>query len=648
MASKNKQTGKTAGLKAVMSTTSNSTPTNKAVKPPVVVKRASAGATPQSASKLTDNEITARKMSKIATTSNGFFKTAYSSGDVSSSSGGNFYSPQLSTDFLEKPQNLRERRAWYRHFYNANEFVGSAIDLHSTIPISKIRLAKPKCKNEDMAEYVYDFFTDMCDRMKLFQTLIEVSHEYWLLGNCFMFAEEHDPYALGLNNPEAQKEVETRKQKAEQKSNKLLEDFGVTDKDPNYMGWDKIMILPPDQVRIQKVPFSDKPLIEYVPDPATRDLILNGGGNTDMFENLAESQKPKIPTPIVEAVENGGAIPLDSDPHSGSHCFHLARKKSQYETYGTSILERCVNTLLLNDKLRQAQTSIASRHMTPIRVVWAEELSTYDVEDLRSQVDMALMDPDFSIIANYQINWEEFGVDNRLLELSSEYEHHENSLFAGLGVTREMLTGEGSYGGSRVNLEILNQQYLLFRELLQDYVEENLFKPVAIKKGFVEEDKFGREKLIYPKLSFTRLAIRDNDSFFDQVFQLYNKGSVSIDVILDILNIDPDSTKKKIEADLFTVNDAAMQDLLRAAYGSIGAELMNKTDVMDKVSSSLGLTAVESGGEEEGGEDDLGGTPRFASRKLSAKQKKALDKMIKLAASNPDKLDEINKYLDKK
>jgi intein/homing endonuclease len=1146
---KKKTTGqvKKASLKAITSSTSNSTTSSKkTASAPVVVKKSDEGADPRSVAKLTDNEMAARRMTKTATTTtSGFFKTAYGSGDVSSSSGGNFYSPQLSTDFLEKPQNLRERRAWYRHFYNANEFVGSAIDLHSTIPISKIRLSKPKCANTDMAEYVYDFFTDMCDRMKLFHTLIEVSHEYWLLGNCaegsskvrtpdgyvridsiekgekvlthvgtfeevehvqsfpnkeiieisvhgrveplkvtgehpvevlrdgefvfveakditkddyikqvgltdivdvdsvdyvesypvtstdegyqyavtvnrkrneqaqrvrvllldflsgigepvkktrselaknfscsestlnnvitslnkevstsfhrrvgasgyqkgsqvewvpidmeesealkgenytisrtssfktphsldidedflyllgywlgdgtlsrdssrpdqfgrgiwyvcfseehspkqldkvrgilksklgassireskskgmiylhvksnpvfiewwstnfgntclgsvkkripdwiktlpvekithligglidsdgcfvnsssngkkfinlqssseslsrdiwelsiskgltvlenstdnsgkevilpqgsthtqkgsvyvinfvgeetcsrieqvceksykdvnseyresestkvhdgflvnkvisisdpvptdvvfnlqvanehtfvieghsthncFMFAEESDPYATNHGDAEAKKKVEELKQRGEQKSNNLLEKFDITDKDPNYMGWDKIIILPPDQVRIQKVPFSDRPLIEYIPDPATRDMILNAGDSNPMLENLSESQKPRIPGTIVSAVEDGGSIPLDSDPYSGSHCHHLARKKSQYETYGTSILERCVNTLLLNDKLRQAQTSIASRHMTPIRVVWAEELSTTDVDDLRMQVDMALMDPDFSIVANYQINWEEFGVDNRLLELSTEYDHHENSLFAGLGVTREMLTGEGVYSGSRINLEILNQQYLLFREVLQDYVEENLFKPVARKKGFVETDKFGREKLIYPRLSFTRLAIRDNDSFFDQAMQLYNKGSISIDVILDMLNIDSDSTKKKIESDLFTVNDAAMQDLLRAAYGAIGNELMTKTNVMDKVTASLGLEALEGGGEEEGG-DDLGGdggSPRFASN-LNPTQKAALDKLVALAASNPDKLDKIANYLGK-
>ena len=119
---------------------------------------------------LTSKEVQARMQKRAnapySTTSFGFnSRTAYGSADVSGSSQGNFYSPQLSTDFLEKPQNLRERRAWYRHFYNANEFVGQAIDLHSTLPISKIKLDRPKIENQDYADYIYDFYVDMCQDM---------------------------------------------------------------------------------------------------------------------------------------------------------------------------------------------------------------------------------------------------------------------------------------------------------------------------------------------------------------------------------------------------------------------------------------------------------------------------------------------------
>src|SRR5581483_7416599 len=52
----------------------------------------------------------------------------------------------------------------------------------------------------------------------------------------------------------------------------------------------------------------------------------------------------------------------------------------------------CLRTLYYREKLRQAQTQIASRAMTPKRIVWAEDISETDVEELREQVDLALVD----------------------------------------------------------------------------------------------------------------------------------------------------------------------------------------------------------------------------------------------------------------
>jgi hypothetical protein len=608
--------------------------------------------------KLTEKEVLARKIKKYATTTFGFnSKTAagagYSSGGSSDSQYGNFYSPQLSTDFLEKPQNLRERRAWYRHFYHSNEFVGQAIDLHSTLPLSKIRLEKPHCANQEQADYVYAFFTEMCDEIKLFKTLLEISHEFWLLGGAHMFAEDHEPYKLDdFTNEEKVSEL---KAGGKSEAERLYKEFKVLDKDPNYKGWRKIIILPPDQVRIKKTPLSDESVIEFIPDPETRKSILNDQ-NPDYMSDESDKLKKKshVPNSMVEQLKQDGSISMDTDPYSGSHVFYLCRKKSQYETYGVSILERCVNTLLYDDKLRQAQTSIASRHMTPMRVVWADELSEMDVETLREQVDQALVDPDFSIITNYEVHWEEMGSNGRLLQLDGEHEYVANSLFAGLGVTRELLTGEGTYAGNRITLEILNTQYLLFRELLQDYVENNLFKPVAKKKGFIEKDKYGREKLIYPRLSFTRLAIKDNDAFFDQAMQLYNKGSISIDVILDMLNIDPVSTRKKIEADLFTVNDFAFNQLMSNLYIATATKLAEGYSSAEKMADYLNLDPLPpppAGDAGAGGMGDLGGAPpmgRFSSLGMDSKRQAAMAKLLSLVSANPEKLDKIAAFLAKK
>ena len=41
--------------------------------------------------------------------------------------GGNFYSPELSTDFLELPQSLHEQWNYYRFFYRTEPFVGQGV-----------------------------------------------------------------------------------------------------------------------------------------------------------------------------------------------------------------------------------------------------------------------------------------------------------------------------------------------------------------------------------------------------------------------------------------------------------------------------------------------------------------------------------------
>jgi hypothetical protein len=254
--------------------------------------------------------------------------------------------------------------------------------------------------------------------------------------------------------------------------------------------------------------------------------------------------------------------------------------------------------LYYREKLRQAQTLIASRNMTPKRLIWAENLGESDTEDLREQVDLSLVDPDYSIVTNYEVHWEEIGSRDRLLDLSSEYEITDKQLYAGLGVTESLLNGESTFSGDRVKLEVLNTRYLLFREVIQEFVEDYLFAPVARRKGFVEKDEWGDEVVLFPRLSFTRLALRDSQDTYDALFNLYQKGSISIDLILEMFNIDPAQTREKIEKDMFTVNDAVFNEVIRGIYGEVGRMLAEKTDISDKIAKYLDLKMKEAPAEE--------------------------------------------------
>jgi hypothetical protein len=533
-------------------------------------------------------KVTTGKPRKVVVTSAMRSRVAFTGGGTTGGSGGNFYSPELSTDFLELPQSLDEQRNYYRFFYQTDPFVGQAIDLHTELPLSKIRLGMPKAEDRTLAQQALDFCERWSKKEGLLHRLIEIVHDYYLLGEVFIFVED-----ISEDMPQDIREEARRE---------LTEDGEVTetyhereDADErevrwmqrNFHGWSAVRVLPPEQIHMESFPFTSEKIIELIPDSKTKDIVQKANQGDVQAQRIVNS----MPRDVVEAIQEGRNIPLNTDPDAGSFVYYMSRKKSQYEPRGHSILERCIRVLVYRDKLRQAQTSIASRHMTPYRLVYAEDMDAADTEELRDQIDLCLQDPDYTIVTNFQVTWEEMGGGNtnRLLELSSEYDLTDRQMYSGLGVTESLLSGESSYSGDRINLEVINTRYMLLREILQDFVDEYIFKPMCRRMGFIEEDELLGEQIIYPKLSFTRLGLRDNSETFDALFNLYQKGSLDVDVILELLNIDPVSTRMKLERDLWSINDPMYNEMMRSVYSSAADKILENTEVVQLIAEKLGL-----------------------------------------------------------
>jgi hypothetical protein len=510
-------------------------------------------------------------------------------------SGGNFYSPELSTDFLELPQSLDEQRNYYRFFYRRDPFVAQAIDLHDDLPLSKVRIDTPEAQSRELAEQATKFCTAWAEEIDLHHLLIMIVHEYHLLGEVFLFCEDDNPEPPEDLFFEEVRVVDDEGHYLEKRLREDNQEELVAWMDKNYKGWTDIRILPPENIHMEAFPFTDERLFELVPDSKTRDVVEKARQGDHEALRIAES----MPEEVIEAVVAGTNLPFNTDPQAGSFLYYLARKKSQYEPRGHSLLERCLATLVYRDKLRQAQTSIASRHMTPYRLVYAEDMSMEQTEELRLQVDQALQDPDYTIVTNFPVEWDERGADGRLLELSGEYDITDRQLYAGLGVTEGLLSGDSMYSGDRISLDVINTRYQLLRELLQNLVERHIFKPMCWRMGFMETDEYGNEKVVYPRLSFTRLPLRDNQDTFDLLFNLYQKGSLDVDVILEMLNIDPVRTRQKLERDFGTFNDSSFNEVLRSLYSEVARTLAERSNFADILAERLGLKLKPE--EEEGG-----------------------------------------------
>lgn len=353
---------------------------------------------------------------------------------------------------------------------------------------------------------------------------------------------------------------------------------------PDYEGFDRIQILPPEQVELAAEGFmADEPTVYYKPPEKQKDMYL---------------EDPDVDPEVKDKLTTDGKVGLNVNPFEGSYVIHFARKKSGYELHGRSILQRVMRTCIYREKLRQVQSTLASRNMTPKRLIVAPDIPPAEVMALRAHIDEAIADPDYSVVVNYECRWDEIGSEGRLLSLDAEWQHTNSDLAIGLGLSPEILIGEGMYSGNRIQLEIMNVSYVQFRDLLTNIIEDKVFKPMAMKKGFYEMDKYGRPRWIFPKVSFSRMALRDSGDLYDMLFNLYAKGSVPVDIILEFLNIDPEDCKRKLEDSLFTVNDAKFNELLSNIYNSLGQAVLDKSDVVKRVINGLTLNETDNAAEE--------------------------------------------------
>ena len=469
------------------------------------------------------------------------------------------------------PVSLREKYEWFRYFVRTDAYVGRAIELLCDLPLSKITLNMPTMEDKELREEIHEFYEYQCERLNLFERMHQMLFELNVIGNGWAFHEWDEKDKM----------------------------------------WSKIVLLPPEEINSFTYPFSDQARIEYRPEKLLelikQTIDMPGGTEGDPFMNEIMN---RIPKDLVEMVRKEGCIVMDSDPFAGgevgSFVHQFARRKAPYLDLGASVLERVLIPMLQKENYRYTQLALATRNMTPKNKISAPGLNDPELAELRAQIDLSYMDPDYSVITNYDWTWEQIGAEGRLLDLAGEYEMIENQVFADLGVTRELLTGEGTYSGNRITIEILNTVFLLTRQMLQTYVEQQVFKPVAHANGWFTTNKRGIKKYLYPKLGFNRLTIRDNQEVFESLFQLYQKGSLPIDIIYELFNLDVDSIHDKIKGELFTVKDPNFNRTIENINDEVGRSLVENTDIADRVAKYLGLKPKAPEGE-EGGDAQEGG-----------------------------------------
>lgn len=112
-----------------------------------------------------------------------------------------------------------------------------------------------------------------------------------------------------------------------------------------------------------------------------------------------------------------------------------------------------------------------------------------------------------------------------------------------------------SYNSAQVGVEVLIRRLENWRNKLKKYVERNIFLPVAMMQGFIDEDKseeLGDRQYIYPRFIWNELKLRDNTNKIQNLMQLNDKGLVANQTVLEELGLDYDAEVQKIRDEQVT------------------------------------------------------------------------------------------------
>jgi len=253
-------------------------------------------------------------------------------------------------------------------FYYANEpKVASALDFYSLFPMNSFEL---ECKNR----YVKRYFEKLIENLNLSKWLKIISHEAYLLGDCFPFLEIKCDICGGSG-------ITPQGQPCEHEGGE----------------YKRIVVLNPEYVEVFSNPMLPDLTVALLPDDELMALVSKRGPGYN-------SLSPKVRALVM----SGKPIPLDNRNVS-----HIKFGESGYNKYGVSIIRRLFPVLAYKTKLMTAQWIVAERLILPIKVVKVgnetRPAGPAEIADIQNQLAQTANDPNLTLVTHHAFDLEWYG-----------------------------------------------------------------------------------------------------------------------------------------------------------------------------------------------------------------------------------------------
>ena len=204
---------------------------------------------------------------------------------------------------------------------------------------------------------------------------------------------------------------------------------------------------------------------------------------------------------------------------------------------------------MFKDKLRQAQNVAADRLILPIKVVTVGDTDRpadeEDLQNVQEQLAARAQDPLLTIVTHHAFKME-YITPPTISTYTSEHENIEKDLLDGLMMSQNLVGGEGPNYGNNIGAIALDRRLERFRLEVAQWMEEKIFKPEAIWNGFTMTNRDGNEEVIYPKIRWNDLELRDPSSRLQALTTAQGAGIVSGQTLIEELGLNYDQEVERL------------------------------------------------------------------------------------------------------
>ena len=465
----------------------------------------------------------------------------------------------------------RQKHILYRYFLNYNPILNRVLSLFTKIITSSITVQKPKDSDNDIIQdYIHSFYTKMIRHVDLNKVMKNILSDFWIYKSAYIMVEndyleesdadiEMDEELLlekvsdiSLETKKKIDEITERYKKNPLSTTKEERDFVLSESlleiNKQYRGHKRIKVISP--LEIEKIEVNDDIDVKFFHIRKSRhvDEYLSSyrGNSEENIEKYDELIEMGYTSGYLKKYKDSSSeyIELSNDPLDEDGCFMIEFTSDNNGVNMDSILIDLIT--YYNILIKQKDKTLTMNK--GIKILSAPMATMDEFSLLTSQIVTGtyMQEGIPMVCVNYEVSIEDVSFDTRSQFEEDSEEDVTKRLIIGLGIPDSLVTASDSYGGSFLKLETMETEFSTIRDDLTGFVENKLFVPLSLQKGFITTDIWGGLVAVKPKLDFKAGAIVNKSDFKETLQTLVENKKLPDKYLVEYLGYDNDTVNRDL------------------------------------------------------------------------------------------------------